>query len=361
MISNARSISDGAGNHSPEETSENSRAFQRWVSPSHKLSPRATAETLTEGGSPDPQHEQWSEHVEIGSRRLGIQEGYGSGGRRSYRSVPSLRALESGNRNPSVETLGYSQSCLRHAPPNRSRCGGCFLVLGISLLGFSPFSAADPPDEIGELKKQVQELDQKIKVLERNRELETQAAETNKKEARLTAGEGGFSFGSADSNFVFRVGAHIQADARFYLGDHIPVNDTFLLRRVRPIFEGTVFKDYDYRLMLDFGANTPTANTVQEAYINARYSPELQLLAGKFKPPVGLERLQTDVNVRFIERGYPTGLVPNRDVGVELHGDIFGGALTYEAAILNGVADGGSGEIEQADDHKDYAGRLFAR
>jgi len=235
-------------------------------------------------------------------------------------------------------------------------------VASITLVAASSSQGADATDEIKALRKQIQELDQKVRVLERNHELEVEAAEARKKEApRLSAGQDGFSFSSANSNFVLRVGAHIQADARFYLGDHIPVNDTFLLRRVRPIFEGTVFKNFDYRLMLDFGANTATANTVQEAYINARYSPELQLLAGKFKPPVGLERLQTDVNVRFIERGYPTGLVPNRDVGVELHGDIFGGALTYEAAILNGVADGGSGEIEQADDHKDYAGRLFAR
>jgi len=222
--------------------------------------------------------------------------------------------------------------------------------------------AADVADEIGELKKQIQQLDQKVKTLERNRELEAEAAEAKKKEApRLSIGEEGFAFSSGDSNFVLRVGAHVQADGRFYFGDHIPVNDTFLLRRVRPIFDGTVFKNYDYRLMLDFGANTASANTVQEAYINAHYWPQLQLQVGKFKPPVGLERLQSDVNVRFIERGYPTGLVPNRDVGIQLHGELFEGVLNYQAGIFNGVADGGSGDIETADDHKDYAGRIFLR
>src|SRR2546425_3422592 len=113
--------------------------------------------------------------------------------------------------------------------------------------------------------------------------------------------------------------------------------------------------------MLVLGANTATANTVQEAYINFRHWPQLQLQIGKFKPPVGLERLQSDVNVRFIERGYPTGLVPNRDVGLQLHGEFFGGALNYQAGIFNGVADGGSGGIELADDRKDYAARIFVR
>jgi len=233
-------------------------------------------------------------------------------------------------------------------------------VLAISLTLSGHSYAADTADEIRELKKQIEALDQKVRVLERNRELETESAETAKKDAsRLVVGQEGISFSSADTNFVLKLGAHLQADGRFYLGDHIPVNDTFLLRRVRPIFEGTVFKDYDYRLMLDFGANTATANTVQDAYINAHYWPAFQIQAGKFKPPVGLERLQSDVNVRFIERGYPTGLVPNRDVGLQLHGVLFDGVLNYQAGIFNGVADGGSGDVELADDHKDYAGRIF--
>jgi len=233
-------------------------------------------------------------------------------------------------------------------------------VLAIGLAIPCHSYAADTADEIKELKKQIEALDQKVKVLERNRELEKETAETAKKDTpRLTAGEEGFSFSSANTNFVLKLGAHVQADGRFYLGDHIPVNDTFLLRRVRPIFEGTIFKDFDYRLMLDYGANTATANTVQDAYINAHYWPEFQIQVGKFKPPVGLERLQSDVNVRFIERGYPTGLVPNRDVGLQLHGVLFDGVLNYQAGIFNGVADGGSSDVELADDHKDYAGRIF--
>jgi len=234
--------------------------------------------------------------------------------------------------------------------------------LRLALITGSYAQAGDATDDIETLKKQIQELDQKVRVLERNRELEKEAADAKKSDTpRLSAGQDGFSFSSADTNFVLRVGAHVQADGRFYLGDHIPVNDTFLLRRVRPIFEGTVYKDFDYRLMLDFGANTSGPNTVQEAYANFHHWTELQLQVGKFKPPVGLERLQSDVNVRFIERGYPTGLVPNRDVGIELHGELFKGALNYQAGIFNGVADGGSGDVELADDHKDYAARIFIR
>ena len=237
------------------------------------------------------------------------------------------------------------------------------LVVLTMLIGAGDHArAADNSDEIKQLKQQVEELERKLRSLEQKRELDTQAAEEKRKTAAsVTAGPEGLVFSSADTNFVLRVGAHVQADGRFYIDDHIAGNDTFLLRRVRPIFEGSVFKHYDYRLMLDFGANTASANTVQEAYVNLHYWPEFQVQVGKFKPPVGLERLQSDVNVRFIERGFPTGLVPNRDVGVQVQGLLWGGALEYQAGIFNGVADGGSSDIETADDRKDFAGRIFVR
>ena len=158
----------------------------------------------------------------------------------------------------------------------------------------------------------------------------------------------------------------MQADSRWFIDDAASgkANDTFLLRRVRPIFEGTVFGKYDFRVMLDFGSGvTPSTNNnayVQDAYFNARWLPEFQLQGGKFKEPVGLERLQSGANLLFIERGYPSSLVPNRDVGFMLQGDILDGLLNYQLGAFNGVADGGSADLEASGDEKDGAARLFA-
>jgi phosphate-selective porin OprO/OprP len=158
----------------------------------------------------------------------------------------------------------------------------------------------------------------------------------------------------------------VQADARFYPDDNVggTANDTFLLRRVRPIFEGTVYEKYDFRVMLDFGsgASATAANNafVQDAYLTARLWPALQFVAGKMKEPVGLERLQSGANLLFVERGYPTQLLPNRDVGFGAQGEMLGGVLNYAGGVFNGVADGGSGDFETADDDKDAAGRVFA-
>jgi phosphate-selective porin OprO and OprP len=228
-----------------------------------------------------------------------------------------------------------------------------------------PLSGVSADQTIGELKKQIEDLDQKIRIIERKAEVETEQRTGGAKESpRLTAGASGFSFSSADTNFLLKVRGYVQADARFYIDDRIPANDTFLMRRVRPIFEGTVFQHYDYRIMLDFasGISSSSANNgfLQDAYLNVHYWPQFQIQVGKMKPPVGLERLQSGANLLFIERGYPTQLAPNRDVGVQLHGQIFDGAVNYAAGVFNGVQDGASGDSDSgSDDHKDAAARLF--
>jgi phosphate-selective porin OprO/OprP len=45
---------------------------------------------------------------------------------------------------------------------------------------------------------------------------------------------------------------------------------------------------------------------------------------------------------------------------VQVQGSLFDGRLTYAAGAFNGVADGGSDDIEGSDDDKDVAARLFA-
>lgn len=229
-----------------------------------------------------------------------------------------------------------------------------------------PLLAQESADELKALKQQIQDLDQKVKILERNRELDRETVESKLKETpRITAGANGFTLASADTNFVLKLRGYVQADSRFYVDDHIPINDTFLMRRVRPIIEGTVWKYYDFRLMMDFasGINTSASNNgfLQDGYLNIHYWPELQFQVGKFKEPVGLERLQSGANLLFVERAYPTQLVPNRDVGAQVHGELFGGRLNYAAGVFNGVADGKSGDVDAGDDEKDVAGRLFTQ
>ena len=224
--------------------------------------------------------------------------------------------------------------------------------------------AQDRDDELEKLKRQMQELDQKVRILERNKELDAEAAAARAQTLpTVNLGAGGLSVSTGDSNFTLKVRGYLQADARFFASEEIKGNDTFLLRRVRPIFEGTVWKNFEYRLMTDFGSGITSGGAnngfLQDGYVNVHYWDEAQLQFGKFKEPVGLERLQSGANLLFIERGLPTQLVPNRDAGVQLHGKIWGNTLACQIGYFNGVEDGGSGDLETTDDGKDVAARIF--
>jgi phosphate-selective porin OprO/OprP len=207
------------------------------------------------------------------------------------------------------------------------------------------------------VEERLDELDQKLRVLDRKAELEKeQAAEKAKTAGLANAARDGFSLRSADGNFQLRLRGYVQLDGRFFLDDdERPATDTFLLRRVRPILEGTVLKNFDFRIMPDFGGGQ---TVLQDAYLDIRFNPAVRLRAGKLKPPVGLERLQSGTDLLFVERAFPTNLVPNRDLGVQLFGDFAGGGITYAIGLFNGVPDGGSADSD-TNDGKDTAARIF--
>jgi phosphate-selective porin OprO/OprP len=221
-------------------------------------------------------------------------------------------------------------------------------------------------DDVSQLKRQLEELDQEIKVLQGKQEAdEALAAATAKEAATLIAGPEGFGIRSADNAFRLNLHGDLQVDARSYQGTMLSsppgtqTPDTLLVRRARPIIEATLYDKYDFRLMPDFG-NGQTV--LFDAYGQARVAPEFQLRVGKFKPPVGLEQLQTDDNLYFAERSLATDLVPIRDTGGQLQGDLFGGTLSYAVGVFNGVVDGGNGGSADVDSNagKDTAARLFA-
>jgi phosphate-selective porin OprO/OprP len=167
----------------------------------------------------------------------------------------------------------------------------------------------------------------------------------------------GVTLRAADGSFQLRLRGYVQDDGRMYQGVQHAGTSTFLMRRVRPIFEATALKRYTLRFMPDFG-NGQTV--VYDAYIDAAFLPQLGLRFGKFKPPVGLERLQSATNLMFVERGLPTSLVPNRDIGVQLQGALGEGTLTYAIGAFNGVNDGSLADGD-SDNDKEMAARLFVQ
>lgn len=200
------------------------------------------------------------------------------------------------------------------------------------------------------------ELDQRIRILERQIELKDEAAAAKAKDSpTVNISDKGLSVKKGDNEFKFN--ALVQLDGRVFLDDEATQNDTFTFRRIRPTFSGSVGKLVAYRLTPEFA---PASASIVDAYIDLKFHPATTVRAGKVKGPVGLERLQSGSAITFIERGLPTELVPNRDLGIQLQGEVLDKTLNYTLGYYNGTSDGRDGGILDTDNRKEVAGRLFA-
>jgi phosphate-selective porin OprO/OprP len=207
------------------------------------------------------------------------------------------------------------------------------------------------------IESRLDELDQQIRVVARQAEIDREALAEKAKTAPIVgAGKDGFLLKSADGSFQLKLRGYAQADGRYFADGGGPLApDTFLLRRVRPIVDGTLFKNFDFRIMPDFGGGT---TSLQDAYVDLKFHPAFKVRAGKFKGPIGLERLVSGSELPFIERALPTALVPNRDVGVVIFGDVLKSSVNYTLGIQNGVVDGASLDVDDRDG-KDIVARVF--
>ena len=236
---------------------------------------------------------------------------------------------------------------------------------GQSLLAaavIAPLSMAQAQQPtIVDLLQRLEQQEQAIKVLERKLELKEEADTTAAKSAgQVKASERGFSLQSADGKNQIKLRGVLHVDGRHMISDEVDLPDSFQVTRARPIVEGTVGGIYDFRFTPDFGQDR---TVIQDAYVTGRFAPSFAVTAGKFKSPVGLERLQSATDIRFIARAFPTSLAPNRDIGFKFEGNVLDERLSYALALVNGSNDGGSSEafadVDVTSD-KEYVARLFA-
>jgi phosphate-selective porin OprO/OprP len=252
------------------------------------------------------------------------------------------------------------------------------LLVGGGIIATPLGTSANDSSELEQLRALVQELDQKIRVIERKDELaEEKAADDKKKNPVVKASEKGFGIESADGKNVIKLRGLLQADHRHYTegtgdvrlrsnaraGDldengHPDAGDGSLLRRVRPTIEGKVAGKYGFRFTPEFAGGSASA---VDAYVDANFSPALNFRAGKFKSFVGLERLQGGGNIKFMERSYVTNaILPNRDLGAAVYGSVFDNKVNYAFGIINGVADGGNISTgAEYNDEREFTARLF--
>jgi phosphate-selective porin OprO/OprP len=216
--------------------------------------------------------------------------------------------------------------------------------------------AAPPPvtaSDAESLRQALQREEERIHALEQRLAADEAARQTSVAPAAANAlsgsfGPQGFVLRSADGADQIRFRGNLSVDNR-YFSDSSAANsaDTWLIRKLRPTLEGTLGNRYDFRFMPDFGLGKAI---IQDAWADVRVEPWLVFVFGKFKAPVGLERLQLEQFARFIEPSLTADLLPYRDLGAEVSGNVGGGWLSYAVGQFDGAVDGGSTDGNSAPD-----------
>jgi phosphate-selective porin OprO and OprP len=235
----------------------------------------------------------------------------------------------------------------------------------------APVEAAKPGElspQDQAMQKQIDDLNQQVTTLEQKDKAAQAAAARKAAPPSDPYARPGLALTSPDSELQVRFRALLQLDYRDYLDQPTgSAVDTWVVRRARPILEGNAYEIFGFRIMADFGNTqnngSPTASTPQlyDAYVDANLYPQFKIRVGKFKPPIGLERLQSPADLTFAERAFPTDLVPNRDIGLQLSGDLLDRTVNYAVGVFDGAVDNTSVQTGDANNGKDLDLRLFAQ
>lgn len=167
----------------------------------------------------------------------------------------------------------------------------------------------------------------------------------------------GLWFSTQDGGTHLQVHGYLQADDRMFSSNtHGEQLDAFVFRKIRPLFEGTLFNNVDFRFMPDFGQYNPQ---IQEAYLELKTLRYAKLRVGKFKEPIGLEVLRQDRDLSYEERSLASDLLPLRYIGGQFSGSLLSSSLDYAAGYFNGSGDGSNGIFTQWMRGNEAAARVF--
>jgi len=170
----------------------------------------------------------------------------------------------------------------------------------------------------------------------------------------------GFGLRSDDSANEIRVGGFLQTGWGSQDGSkNNSTVETNAQHRALLTIDGKLGKTYSFRVAPNFGATTGILDT----YVDANFTNLFKVRLGKFRVPFGLERMQSATALGFNGRAFPSDLVPNRDIGIQISGDMLKGVAEYQIGAFNGAVDNDAGlrhgGFNMNNDGVDFTGRVF--
>jgi phosphate-selective porin OprO and OprP len=173
------------------------------------------------------------------------------------------------------------------------------------------------------LNEKVKSIDNQVAAQKQIEQIQSDVDRTKALDApEVRVSDQGFRLQSGNDDYLIRFGGLVRMNGRFVTsGNDKNISSTFYMTMVRPIISGALVKYWEFQIMPDFGQGKVV---LQDAWINAGYFTEGQFQLGKYKSSMDLERLQSNPTLELIQRSEIQNLVPNRDIGAQLQGMLFG-------------------------------------
>ncbi len=174
----------------------------------------------------------------------------------------------------------------------------------------------------------------------------------------------GLHIKSRGGDFDLNLGGRFIEHYRLVLGRpdvSRTVPDTFFVRESFIELEGTVYKEFGFRMYGDFtsSAGGPVAS-IETAWVEWKRFEEFRIIFGQFKAPNSMETMSSTLFPDCVERSILSRFVPGLELGINAYGKLWDGLLTYQAALTNGRSHLASAGRTRNDDNdeKEVLGRL---
>src|SRR5699024_7277866 len=117
--------------------------------------------------------------------------------------------------------------------------------------------------------------------------------------------QGGLGLKTADGDFTFKLGGVVQADGAIFNEDKTDLGNGVEIHHARLAVSGTVFRDWAYKLQLDFASSSE----IKSAYIRYLGFRPVAITMGNFKQPFSLQNITSLKYTTFMERSLFNGAI----------------------------------------------------